>query len=647
MTRAINAARFILERLLLRGSVARLALMALAVLLVSVGGGLALVVVGADESVSEAVWWAFLRLTDPGYLGDDEGTARRVVSTALTVAGYVLFMGALIAILTQALQETIAKLQRGETPIVASGHLLILGNTSRTPIVIAELLRSEARVQRFLARVGRRRRVLIVALVDHLNEQVRAKLKAEVGDLWDDRDIILRSGSPLEGEHLERVDFANAAAILIPGGQGESTAELRDATVIKTLLSIARHPAVTKARKPPRLVAELADARLVDVVRPPYRGELTLVPSDAIVSQLIVQNVRHRGLSWVLAELLNYNHGADLYFHDLPSLAGLRFHEAAARIRAGVALGFVRPTGASVQVFLNPPSDARFEKGDRMVVVAREYADIAPLAAPRSPVFAGTVTPIEVSLRAARKLLVLGWSDRLISVLRELETYTRESYDVLIVSTRPVAQREELLARSGVALSRVKVRHQIGDYTNVHDVRALDLRAFDNLLITGRAYLDGGEQSDAQTLIAHLIVRDCLRDPGPRPSVLVELMDPANVPLYEDVPGEVVLSPAVMGRLLGHIALRSELAAVLAELFTAGGAEFYYRNPADYGLSDGTMTFAELSMVAASHGELLVGVRVSDTGLDVRSDVSVAPAPGASFQVGACTRLVVIVTLPT
>ena len=35
-------------------------------------------------NTAESIWWAFLRLTDPGYLGDDQGVFRRVVSTVLT-----------------------------------------------------------------------------------------------------------------------------------------------------------------------------------------------------------------------------------------------------------------------------------------------------------------------------------------------------------------------------------------------------------------------------------------------------------------------------------------------------------------------------------------------------------------------------------
>jgi len=89
-----------------------------------------------DPGVSDwrdGVWWTFLRLTDPGYLGDDDGVVRRVVSTIVTVLGYLLFLGLLIAILTQWLDETIRKLESGTTPVRLEDHVIILGWTHRTP----------------------------------------------------------------------------------------------------------------------------------------------------------------------------------------------------------------------------------------------------------------------------------------------------------------------------------------------------------------------------------------------------------------------------------------------------------------------------------------------------------------------------------
>ena len=87
-------------------------------MLISVTAGiLAYIFTSGFESLGKSTWWASLRLSDPGYLGDDEGVLLRSVSTVVTVLGYVVFMGALIAIMTQWLHRTMRKLESGLTSI--------------------------------------------------------------------------------------------------------------------------------------------------------------------------------------------------------------------------------------------------------------------------------------------------------------------------------------------------------------------------------------------------------------------------------------------------------------------------------------------------------------------------------------------------
>ena len=84
---------FLLERQFVKGAHYQLLFVAAAIGLISIIGGILVMPVSEPSSTyNEAVWWAFLRLTDPGYLGDDEGVWRRFISTILTVLGYVVFL---------------------------------------------------------------------------------------------------------------------------------------------------------------------------------------------------------------------------------------------------------------------------------------------------------------------------------------------------------------------------------------------------------------------------------------------------------------------------------------------------------------------------------------------------------------------------
>ena len=154
-----NRAKFLIERMVLRGAHYRLLFIAALIGLVSLVAGGIVHAFGAhdDGGLPGAVWWAFLRLSDPGYLGDDTGTLLRIVSTVLTVMGYVLFLGALIAIMTQWLNQRMRDLEAGLTPIAARDHVLIMGWTNRTPGIVQELVMAGPRVRHFLQLRGARR----------------------------------------------------------------------------------------------------------------------------------------------------------------------------------------------------------------------------------------------------------------------------------------------------------------------------------------------------------------------------------------------------------------------------------------------------------------------------------------------------------
>ena len=83
------------------------------VLLSLAAGTLVYYVLEDFKSYADAIWWGFLRLTDPGYLGDDHGALKRTVSTILTVLGYVL--SGYDPEAAVALQQTFVRLSEGQS----------------------------------------------------------------------------------------------------------------------------------------------------------------------------------------------------------------------------------------------------------------------------------------------------------------------------------------------------------------------------------------------------------------------------------------------------------------------------------------------------------------------------------------------------
>ena len=638
--------KFHLEQLVMRGAQYRLLVIAAAIGLVSVAAGtLVMEIAGGFDEPGEAIWWAFLRLTDPGYLGDDEGVVRRTISTAVTVAGYVLFMGALIAILTQWLNQTMAKLERGLTPIVQNDHLLILGWTNRTASIVRELLLSQGRVQRFLRRRGARR-LRVVILAEEAGVELVQELRERLGELWEPRQIVLRSGTPLRIEHLRRVDYTHAAAILIPGADfSESGTEAVDAQTIKTLLSMSHYSRVDELEELPLIVAEIFDERKVDVARHSYHGNLELLASDAFVSRLIAQNLRHRGLSQVFDELLMGDNGNEIYIRECPQLAGRPFRELDGAFPRAILLGVTRPDRKSFEPILNPPDDSAVEPGDRLVLLSRSYEDSAPMEA-----FAGR--PLEGDPRVkriletprGRRILILGWSHKVPALLRELSGYESESFAVTVCSLVPADMRQEQLSRFGIDLERLQLRQIEGDYTLPAELLRLKPEAYDNIMLMASERMETGEEADARSILACLLFDEFLPSKEPGPEILVELMDPENLPLFERQSEEILVSPMILSHMLAQVALRRELRAVFDVLFGPGGAEIFFRKARDYGVTGREVNFEDLQEMVAGCGEIALGLRLAKGQQGLRGGVQLNPDRALTWNLGEEDELVVLST---
>jgi hypothetical protein len=531
--RVMNQLTYWVERLLLRGMRYRLLLVAIVIAALSiVAGAVVWVLEPSIGNPAEAIWWAFLRITDTGYLGDDVGHVRRSVSGVLTVLGAVIFLGALVAVMVQGLNQGIARLESGTTPIVARNHIAILGWTNRTPQLISELVQSEGRVARFLQRRGARR-LRIVVLAEEVTLALHHELRERLGKSFSERLITFRSGSPLKYEHLRRVDVEHAAAILIPGSDfGPAGPERIDANTVKILLSISRHGR-DDSRTLPLAVAEISDPLRTSLARDAYRGPLEVVAGDAIVARIIAQCVRHPRLSDVYSQVLTHTAGSEVHLRDFPSLYGRRLRGLYDAFPTAIPLGTVRAGGKSLR--LNPPEDFVIENEDRVVFLATSHEGCEPLKRlpPETP-------PAEVAdeprglppTPGRRRVLVLGWSPRISALVAEFGRYDAESFDIDVASVTETRLRDSHLSHFDVPAGRVNVKQIESDYTVPSEMRKLDPARYDNIVLVSSQWTGAEEEADARTILAYLLLQEILPEDGARPAILAEIMDTENLALF-------------------------------------------------------------------------------------------------------------------
>nr|MCS5564203.1 hypothetical protein [Oleiphilaceae bacterium] len=497
--RIIDRVKFFVERQLVKGAGFQLLVVAAFIALISLMGGLLVLPLGESfDNVGSAIWWAFLRLTDPGYLGDDVGTWQRFVSTLLTISGYVVFMGTLVAILTRWLIAKMADMERGLTPVTLKNHIVVLGWTSQTLPLLVELLGSSGRMRRFLEKHDTQKLNLVVLSESASAEQVH-ELRNEPGIGGRVRQIILRAGSALQPEALHRVACLDAAAVIVPSAhQGVGSLVTSDVETVKALLSIAAQARHFQSSLP-YVVAELQDVRKLPVIERAYPGEVEVVAGDASISSLIVQNILHPGLSEVYNELLTGAEGNGIYVRGGESIAGLSLTELASARPDVIVLGVLRPVGKSWDVRLVAPSATRIEPNDRVIMMARDYSETEPNAKRPSLPQIDRLEPkvaIRNSAELKQRVLVLGWNRRVPSLVAEFGSYSNQSFSLDMVSVVPAAERALAISRYVGDQSPVECRHIEADYMVEGELRRLDPSSYDSVILLSSDRLASGEEAD-------------------------------------------------------------------------------------------------------------------------------------------------------
>lgn len=641
--RFIDRVKFFVERQFVKGALFQLLVVGAIIALISITGGLLAFPAGEGEDVGDAVWWAFLRLTDPGYLGDDEGTWLRFVSTLLTVSGYVVFMGTLVAILTRSLIARMTALERGLTPVAFRNHVVIVGWNSRTLPLIRELLSASGSMRQHLLGQDSSRLKLVV-LAEDMSAVQAEELRAEPGIGRKARQIVLRSGSPLQPDALHRAACLNAAAVIIPSGSHELNSLVSsDVETIKALMSLdaqARTERVTR----PFVVAEIQDLRKLPIARRAYEGPLQVVPGDATIASLMAQNLIHPGLSEVYNELLTDQSGNEFYVRSGEHFAGDSLASIAMRCPRAVVCGLLHRERDGWRVQLNAPSDAVVAASDKVVFIAPEFRDTQPLKASGY-----RLNPVErkalgekhkqTNRVTRKKVLILGWNNRLPALVHELGSYRQYRFELDIVSIVPPSEREVSIARYHLGDVRAQCRHIETDFMQEGELYDIEPAQYDSIILTSSDRLGSGEEADARAIVGQSILEEHLKHVSTPPQLLLELSDPDNAILLGHQHGETIISPLILSHLLAQVALRPELRLVFDELFTEGGAEIFFRSPTDYGIQ-GSLPFWKLETLAGERGETALGVYYHEARNGRHLQLN--PARDAALEISPQDQLVIL-----
>ncbi len=275
-------------------------------------------------------------------------------------------------------------------------------------------------------------------------------------------------------------------------------------------------------------------------------------------------------------------------------------------------LGVVRLEDGHFASHLNPDRSFVLQPEDRLVFIARSYDDCVPSTYDVTSSTQSTAEDQPVLIdEPTRRVLILGWSHKVASLLREFSSYAGECFEVDVLSRVPAGEREPAVARVDLDPERVRVRQMEGDYTLRGDITGIDPGSYANIVFLASDWMDTEEESDARTILGYVLLRGLLEKEERQSEILIELMDPENARLFRRRAGEVIISPLILSHILAHVSLRPELSVVFNELFGPGGGEFFFRPASQYGVVGEKIGIREIQAKARTRGEIALGVRLA------------------------------------
>lgn len=580
------------------------------------------------------IYITFLQMTDPGNMAQDI-ESDPYFKTFAVIAGLigVVMLSALIAFITNALDQKLQELKKGHSKVIEKGHTLILGWNERVVEILRELILANESEPNPCA----------VILSNEDKEYMDDYLKVHLPDPLNTR-IVTRSGGPSSLVNLDIVSVNTCKSVIVlaecnPGAE-EAGKQASDAIVIKTVLAVV----ASRNDEELNIVAEVFDERNRRIVEEVSPESVTTVDTDDILAKVLVQTSRSVGLSVVYSEILSFD-GCEMYFCDYP-WRDIAFADLGYRFPDGVPMGVRHSDGTLV---LNPPVDTKLAEGDDVLILAEDDSTIdfrpKPQATPQDQPLAGGRQE-----QMIERELIIGWTSKVETIIGEYADYVLEGSQIdIMLRTPDEAVRAEIERIQG-RLDNVQIRLVDEDPLKTEGLMSVRPFEYDNIIILSQSdERADAEQIDSETIVILLLLRNIFQScpqETPTTKLITEVLDSDNQELVARAGvHDFIISNRYISMLLAQVSEDADIKRVYDDLFQEEGSEIYLKPASLYFESfPHEATFADMMRIAQKREEVCLGVKIKALEKDGKQNfgVKLIPEKNTPFKLEPDDALVVL-----
>lgn len=538
----------------------------------------------------ESSWQSLMATLDSGTMGDDpeNNWGFRIVRFIATLTG-IFLISILIGTISSGIDEQIDEMKKGKSKVLESNHTLILGWSEKVFSIIKELIEANSN----------QKNPSIVILADRDKVEMDDEIREKIENFGNTK-VICRSGSPLESSAIAVVNPNEARSIIVLGSE-ESNA---DTYVIKSVLAITNGK--NRKKEPYHIVAEIKDPKNMEAADLVGNDETVFVLSSDLISRITAQTCRQSGLSVVYSELLQFE-GDEIYFSEEKSLVNKTFKDSLFAYETSSVIGIFT---AEEEVLINPPMDTVINDGDQVIAISEDDDTVKVSGKTSWNIDTNLFSRSESDESSVEKTLILGWNNRGIRIIEELDNYVSSGSEVLILADG-VEIDDDINELKGV-LQKQRLTYKKGDIIDRATLESLDVASYHHIILL--SYTEGMDiqESDAKTLICLLHLRAMSEKANKDFSIVSEMLDIRNRDLGVVAKADdFIVSDNLISLMLSQLSENKDLKKVYDILFEADGSEIYLKPVSRYVKTGEDMNFYTVLESAAAINEIAIGYRIS------------------------------------
>jgi len=543
------------------------------------------------RSPVEGMWlvfiWASAAAVDPW-----ASTATCAMALLATIGGLVL-VAVFLSILDSWFRQRVAICKDGQAPVIEVQHLIVVGYSSNTKLLLEEL------------GIAEEKQTKVVLLAEPSKAQTEDAVKSDNVNLHGLKLVVCsgRSGN----HHDLRQAAAESARTIIIAEDTALSREESDAQTFEALLTLRGQCWPTNEES--YVVVQCALARNAPIMMSLYPNR-TLVVNGETLGRLMVQSSCDPGLSHIFSQIIGFE-GDEFYSFSAEHLgvAGRRFRDIAFYFPTAVPLGIMHRDGS---LEINPAKDHKVSADDAIIVLTEDasscttcneaFFDYAAWARGRRN--ARFTAEVEF-LRT--KSLICNYNDRgvgpsILSALDEMmgpgstvDIYTGMAKDSCDRSLE-VAQRRQGRKFQNV---KFKIRHEVrSKLAAAENLENLPLESYDHIFLVR----DEEEKPDKK-IVAEVIQMQAIlaqRQKEFRSDPVVEIGEKTTADeLFQRGITNYVNTKLILARALALCAMNKVSHGVLTDLLSADGSNFDIQDLRKY-LADDEKLPMELSFAEAT-----------------------------------------------